>query len=347
MLERQRIVNFDNPARESFTIHAFLNKQKEVRNAVVEKIREVSLSNRRLFKAGVDATIQKLIDRFEKRKDPTSVLLLEQSAKPIEATDADEFQLKQREQDKKHSQLVASDPLYEQLGFKGYMPYQARKEVREACQMFLRWSFLYDFIALESLSEIYTQSIQDSIETLRRQSSLELSYSFEDTAAPVQASGTDSDGDDKPKFMMPQIIPTFKAEIHFRYRKNSEMAHALYEEEVESFQLPPVGKSKKEDFNPMVHLEIESDDEEDDNAEGNKAKGEGDAASDDEESDNSNAGAAGAATIQYYRPPTEEELYAQAKRKKYKLLRVNEIQSQWLALFPDQDNISQLLQQAL
>jgi len=40
------------------------------------------------------------------------------------------------------------------------------------------------------------------------------------------------------------------------------MQEHIFEEEVESFELPPIGKSKKEDFNPMVHLEIESDEEE-------------------------------------------------------------------------------------
>ena len=347
MLERQRIVNLDNPERESFTIHGFQNKQKEVRHAVVEKIREVSLNNRRMFKAGVDATIKKLIDKFEKRRDPASILLLEQSTKPIDATDADEYQIIQKHQDKKHSQLVTSDPIYEQLGFRGYMPYQARKEVREACQMFLRWSFLYDFIALESLSEIYTLSIQESIEKLRKQSSVELGYTFDDaaTSAPLKdVGGEESDSHSKPQFIIPQIIPTFKAEIHFRFKKNSEMQHVLYEEEVESFELPPVGKSKKEDFNPMVHLEMVSDDEEE-AAEANKAKGDGEGASE-EESENSRIEGAVEATAQYYRPPTEDELYSRAKRKKYKLLRVNEIQSQWLSLFPDQDNISQLLQQA-
>jgi len=53
--------------------------------------------------------------------------------------------------------------------------------------MFLRWSFLYDLIALESLSEIYVQSIQEAIEKLRHQSSIEVSYSFEEQEPEIIA----------------------------------------------------------------------------------------------------------------------------------------------------------------
>lgn len=55
------------------------------------------------------------------------------------------------------------DPIYEQLGFKSTLKYGARSELRQACQKFLRYSFLHDYIALESLSNICLLTIEDSI----------------------------------------------------------------------------------------------------------------------------------------------------------------------------------------
>lgn len=46
----------------------------------------------------------------------------------------------------------------------------------------------------------------------------------------------------------------------------------LYEDIVPAFQLPPLGKSTKEDFNPMVHLEIDADKQEDGEAVSEDAK---------------------------------------------------------------------------
>jgi len=60
------------------------------------------------------------------------MMLLEDN-KPIKASDPDEYELKQKLQEKKKAKLECEDPLYEQLGFVGNMPYKARKEVRSAC----------------------------------------------------------------------------------------------------------------------------------------------------------------------------------------------------------------------
>lgn len=55
---------------------------------------------------------------------------------------------------------------YENLGFADNMTYEKRSELRKECSKFLRFSYLVDFIALESLSQIYTLScgeLQDKL----------------------------------------------------------------------------------------------------------------------------------------------------------------------------------------
>ena len=49
------------------------------------------------------------------------------------------------------------------------MKFGARSELRDACKKFLRFAFLLDFVALESLSNVYLLSIQDCSAKLRLQ----------------------------------------------------------------------------------------------------------------------------------------------------------------------------------
>ena len=89
--------------------------------------------------------------------------------KQLATLDPIEYELKQKIEEQKMAKFDDGDPLYEQLGFKSNLKYQARFEVRVACQKFLRLSFLYDFIALESLSQIYLETIHECITKLNLQ----------------------------------------------------------------------------------------------------------------------------------------------------------------------------------
>jgi len=64
---------------------------------------------------------------------------------------------------------VSQDPVYEQLGFKHNLKFGARSDLRDACKKFLRFAFLLDFIALESLSNVFLHSIRECIEKLKLQ----------------------------------------------------------------------------------------------------------------------------------------------------------------------------------
>lgn len=72
--------------------------------------------------------------------------------------------------------------MYERLGFKHNLKFSARSELREACKKFLRFGFLLDFIALESLSNIYLNSIHDCVDKLKVQVHTEVSYDLESSA---------------------------------------------------------------------------------------------------------------------------------------------------------------------
>jgi len=67
-------------------------------------------------------------------------------------------------------------PYYERLGFKSNLGYGPRSELRDACSKFLRFSFLLDYIALESLSKICLSSIEDCMRILEAQVQRQMDY---------------------------------------------------------------------------------------------------------------------------------------------------------------------------
>ncbi len=67
----------------------------------------------------------------------------------------------------KEKRGLSQDPVYEQLGFKSNLKYGPRSKLRRACTRFLRFSYLLDFIALETLSNIFIESVKDTVVKLR------------------------------------------------------------------------------------------------------------------------------------------------------------------------------------
>jgi dynein heavy chain len=56
--------------------------------------------------------------------------------------------------------------VFENLGFPDDMTYGHRANLRKECSRFLRFAYLVDFLAMESLSNIYTASVQEMINKL-------------------------------------------------------------------------------------------------------------------------------------------------------------------------------------
>lgn len=52
-----------------------------------------------------------------------------------------------------------SHSVFEQLGFPDHMTYGHRSNLRKECSRFLRYAYLVDFLALESLTNIYLDTV--------------------------------------------------------------------------------------------------------------------------------------------------------------------------------------------
>ena len=61
-----------------------------------------------------------------------------------------------------------SSSVFENLGFPDHMTYGHRSNLRKECSRFLRFAYLVDFLALESLCSIYVDTVREFIEKLRQ-----------------------------------------------------------------------------------------------------------------------------------------------------------------------------------
>jgi dynein heavy chain len=56
--------------------------------------------------------------------------------------------------------------VFEALGFPDHMTYGHRSNLRKECSRFLRYAYLVDFLALESLTSIYIDTVKEFFERL-------------------------------------------------------------------------------------------------------------------------------------------------------------------------------------
>lgn len=130
-----------------------------------------------------------------------------------------------------------SNSVFENLGFPDHMTYGHRSNLRKECSRFLRFAYLVDFLALESLCSIYIDTVREFIEKLQRLDQAENTHLTEHDV--YQNRG---------------IQPMFRVDVKFDPSK--EPTDITQVEPIE-FKLPPHGHSKDEDFDPTVHLELE------------------------------------------------------------------------------------------
>jgi len=56
------------------------------------------------------------------------------------------------------------------------LKYGPRSKLRRACSRFLRFSYLLDFLALDALSNIYSESVKDTINKLKKLANVNVDY---------------------------------------------------------------------------------------------------------------------------------------------------------------------------
>lgn len=138
------------------------------------------------------------------------------------------------------------------LGFPDSMTYGHRSSLRLECSRFLRFAFLVDFLALESLTNIYLNSLDSMIKRIRKLDSAC------DIAAICGATTIDANALSAPR----GLEPLFYVEIKLDEKPvPKEMENKVM---IEPFVLKPKGTHEPKDFDPLAHLIIDEPGEDDD-----------------------------------------------------------------------------------
>ena len=132
---------------------------------------------------------------------------------------------------------------YEALGFPDNMTYERRSELRKECSMFIRFAYLLDFLALNALSNVYNNSVNELIVQLN-----DLNY---DTRLYVHRGSAEN------SFAARKNEPMYYVKL--RFAPESIPSSAIYEQPINKFALPPHGTSKISEFNVLSHIYLEPD----------------------------------------------------------------------------------------
>ena len=200
----------------------FDEQQKDRREFVKESILEFS----KLARENVREGFKLCLDELRKAK-PTSTAVQDYARKDGGATQGGVLRLK--------------ESAYENLGFPDNMDYERRSQLRRECSRFIRFSYLLDFLALNALSTIYNESINDLVKQLNL-----LNTDLEILVYKGESQMFRQNRDQEPLFL-----------VKLDFDRLPIPSHAIYEEEIEHFALPPHGHSKIEDFNVLGHIRIE------------------------------------------------------------------------------------------
>lgn len=139
-----------------------------------------------------------------------------------------------------------TNSVYERLEFPAGMTYAHRSSLRKECARFLKFAYLADFLSMEALSTIYTESVTDMINRIRELDAIPdmnaiMTMEFDDGNAGATAPRG------KDPLFYTNIILDDSAPL-----PDSE----IKDEPIDDFLPPPRGKSEPQDFDLLAHLEV-------------------------------------------------------------------------------------------
>lgn len=135
----------------TFSLDQFKELQEKKRKEINDNIQEKSKKCREIVQKGFDDCLAEL------------------KKNQYMANNDEEIQPANNNQKKTQNFFRLKESAYENLGFSDNMNYEKRSELRKECSKFLRFSYLADFLAMESLSSIFQNSVESLEEKLSEQ----------------------------------------------------------------------------------------------------------------------------------------------------------------------------------
>ena len=146
---------------------------------------------------------------------------------------------------KKQSQNMfgLKESAYDALGFPDNMTYEKRSELRKECSKFLRFAYLVDFVAMESLSKIFIYSVQELEDRLKLL--VEQKSDIFIAKDPTHKNFSDND-----------VGPMFQVVIQPQLQMDLITPDCYDIEKINEFIPHPTGNSVPEDFNIKYHVRL-------------------------------------------------------------------------------------------
>lgn len=188
---KRRFVDECEAGGETKIIQEFAQAQVTKTEAVAEQIKNYSVKSRDNIKECITQVLAVL-----RSKILSEITLDEQRRKTLPGNQTQGGATKRKD----------TKDANENLGFPEGMTYGHRTSLRKECSRFLRFAFLVDFLALESLTNIYLNSVDAMITRLRK---LDHSCDIEEICA---ADASDSNATSAPRGLEPLFYVEIKME---------------------------------------------------------------------------------------------------------------------------------------
>ncbi len=243
-LESQLLFNVTEPD-EVLTLDQFEATQKRHIKEVAGKITEASQKTKEGFMAEITRTLDELKKKIrdsQQQPDEGNETVQRQTVKnPMFAGLVTGPVSHQPESGK----LMAIDAVYEHLGFQSNLSYAQRTEVRKECKMFIRFSYLLDFIAKTSLKNMYINSMRVLNQFLEQHNDVKIPKELPLLKIPAEFVAE--------KTGKPVLS------IQVSIKDTPVLDHEIKYELVDAYEKPPIGKIDENNFDPTCHIQLISD----------------------------------------------------------------------------------------
>jgi dynein heavy chain, axonemal len=239
MIEMQHIKFVDICRGDVKRIDDFAHSQSEKRNHAEKQIKAQSVKAHE----NINKCTQKVLSELRNRI--VSEITLDEERKrnnPIQSSNAATMKRKE------------TTDAFDKLGFPAGMTYGHRSSLRKECSRFLRFAYLVDFLTLESLAAIYTNSVS---EMLTRLGELD-DHGTEKLDEVMVMDFDDSQGNGQAQR---GYEPLFYLEVTLNDAKPIPPSE-IVDKPINDFVPEPRGNSQEHEFDLFAHLEYEEEREE-------------------------------------------------------------------------------------
>lgn len=242
-LETRRLFDVSE-SDEVLTLKQFEQMQEAHMKKAAAAIQEVSERTKERFLHKIAKTIDRL-----KRKIRASLRKAEEERESSPQRAAGLGNAIMAQALETHQRALGSmsirDVALEHLGFQQNLSYAHRTDVRKECKMFLRFSYLLDFIAKTSLKEMYVNSMRTFDRYLQQHTDVNIPAEL-----PILKT--------VPEFALEKTtkpVVLFQIAVSDRPVAEDEIKYEL----VSAYEKPPVGRIDEASFDPTCHLQLVDD----------------------------------------------------------------------------------------